>query len=604
MSIRQEKLTIEALEQIDDLCAEFEQKWQTNDPQSIESSLARFQSTEEIGNVQRDALLAELIVLEIDYRRRRGETPAKQEYVERFPQDTQAINDAFHEGDKPTGVFNPPTVQRLAELLPSLQIIELIGAGGMGAVYKARQEGLDRIVALKILPEEFGHDVKFALRFTREARTLAKLNHPNIVALYEFGNVADTYYFLMEYVEGSTLRDIVRSRELAPQHALAIVPHLCDALQYAHDNGVVHRDIKPENILMSIDGSVKIADFGLSRILDSESPQPSLTGTHQVMGTPRYMAPEQLENTHNVDHRADIYSLGVVIYEMLTGELPIGRFAAPSAKVAIDVRLDDVVLRTLEKEPQRRYQRASQIKSDVQSIASDENVASSTATNESPPYAKTLAAGVPSDAGQQTKAVSIVEQEVAGRFLLTRQKLMQRVKDSLRPLLRGQVLQIFFGIGIIILGVQCWSRNTNIPHRLISGIILHVYGIVMIAAAAAVCTRVNRIDYSKPVREIREKIEHLQSVYLGVGPLFGFPWWLMWIPACVAIGFDAVVIYRNSLIPSLVIGVVGLLASLWLYLRALKSGRDSAGSWKTQFSGKSIAAATLALNEIENAQIH
>ena len=115
----------------------------------------------------------------------------------------------------------------------------------------------------------------------------------------------------MEYVEGSTLRDVVKARNLAPEQALAIVPHLCDALQYAHDKGVVHRDIKPENILMSVDGSVKIADFGLSRILGNESQQHSLTGTHQVMGTPRYMAPEQLEGAHGVDHRADIYSMGV-----------------------------------------------------------------------------------------------------------------------------------------------------------------------------------------------------------------------------------------------------------------------------------------------------
>ncbi len=352
MSMRQQKLPIAALERIDDRCADFEQKWQTNEPPSIESLLAG-----EVAPIEREALLAELIVLEVDYRRRRGETPTAQEYLDRFPADATAIHDAFNEGGKPTGAFEPPSVERLAELFPSLQIIELIGAGGMGAVYKARQEGLDRVVAIKILPEEFGHDVKFALRFTREARTLAKLNHPNIVALYEFGNVADTYYFLMEYVEGSTLRDVVKARELAPEHALAIVPYLCDALQYAHDKGVVHRDIKPENILMSVDGSVKIADFGLSRILGNEDQQDSLTATHQVMGTPRYMAPEQLEGTHNVDHRADIYSLGVVIYEMLTGELPIGRFAAPSTKVEIDVRLDDVVLRTLEKEPQRRYQR-------------------------------------------------------------------------------------------------------------------------------------------------------------------------------------------------------------------------------------------------------
>ncbi|MDP6947323.1 MAG: serine/threonine-protein kinase, partial [Myxococcota bacterium] len=149
--------------------------------------------------------------------------------------------------------------------------------------------------------------------------------------------------------------EVVSAGQLAPEYALAIVPHLCDALQFAHDKGVIHRDIKPDNILMATDGSVKIADFGLARILGKVDQQTELTGTHQIMGTPRYMAPEQLESARSVDHRADIYSLGVVFYEMLTGELPIGRFAAPSQKVEIDVRLDEVVLRTLEKEPQRRY---------------------------------------------------------------------------------------------------------------------------------------------------------------------------------------------------------------------------------------------------------
>ena len=179
----------------------------------------------------------------------------------------------------------------------------------------------------------------------------------------------------MEFIDGSTLRDLVKARQLSAEHALRIVPHLCDALQYAHDQRVVHRDIKPENILISSAGVVKIADFGLSRIMGNETQQPMLTGTHQIIGTPRYMAPEQLERSRGVDHRADIYSLGVVFYEMLTGELPLGYFAAPSKKVEIDVRLDEVVLRTLEKEPQRRYQKASQIKSDVQSLTSSRHPA-------------------------------------------------------------------------------------------------------------------------------------------------------------------------------------------------------------------------------------
>ncbi len=211
MSIRQKKLPIAALERIDDLCADFERKWQSGETATIESVLAG-----DFAPIERDVLLAELIALDIDYRRRQGTAPTRQEYLDRFPENPEAVNDAFNDGNLRRGVFEPPTIGRLAELFPSLEIIELIGAGGMGAVYKARQSGLDRLVALKILPEEFGHDVKFALRFTREARTLAKLNHPNIVSVYEFGKVEDTYYFLMEFVDGSTLRDLVRAEHLCP----------------------------------------------------------------------------------------------------------------------------------------------------------------------------------------------------------------------------------------------------------------------------------------------------------------------------------------------------------------------------------------------------
>ncbi len=591
MNIRQKKLPIAALERIDDLCADFERRWQSDEPTTIESVLSGDVSP--IEPVERNVLLAELIVLDIDYRRRRGETPTKQEYLDRFPEVSIAINDALNEGDKRTGVFEPPTVGRLAELFPSLEIIELIGAGGMGAVYKARQSGLDRLVALKILPEEFGHDVRFALRFTREARTLAKLSHPNIVSVYEFGNVEDTYYFLMEFVDGSTLRDVVKAGQLASQHALAIVPHLCDALQYAHDKGVVHRDIKPENILIAADGSVKIADFGLSRILGNESHEEVLTGTHQVMGTPRYMAPEQLEGSRGVDHRADIYSLGVVFYEMLTGELPIGRFAAPSTKVEIDVRLDEVVLRTLEKEPQRRYQHASQIKSDVQSI---------TSTND-PAFARTVVRAPTSYGPTVQKNPSTLEQqELAGRLLLTRRQLMDRVKNSLRPLFRGQQIQIFIGLALILLGVQCWARNTQVLHQVICGVILHVYGVIVISQAALVCTRISRIDYSKPIDMVRSKLESVRSGYLRAGVIIGFVWWLMWIPVSVAVGFDAV-LHPNSLIPSLIVGVVGLFVSLWLYWRALRSANPSSESWRRKLSGESIAAAYLALDEIESAQI-
>jgi serine/threonine protein kinase/protein involved in polysaccharide export with SLBB domain/multidrug efflux pump subunit AcrA (membrane-fusion protein) len=303
--------------------------------------------------------------------------------------------------------FVPPTPAELAPCFPDLEILELVGQGGMGVVYKARQKRLDRLVALKILSPRTGQDPAFAERFAREARAMARLNHPHVVAVYDFGQtdpplapsdatarerggqvegspslplselgrgtggkraLGNLYFFVMEFVDGLTLRQLLEAGKLAPREALAIVPQICEALQYAHDKGVVHRDIKPENLLMDRSGQVKIADFGLAKLVGQGAKDFSLTGAGQVMGTPQYMAPEQIEHPLHVDHRADIYSLGVVFYQMLTGELPIGRFAPPSKKVQIDVRLDEVVLRALEKEPEQRYQQASEIKSHVETI--------------------------------------------------------------------------------------------------------------------------------------------------------------------------------------------------------------------------------------------
>ena len=265
------------------------------------------------------------------------------------------------------GDFQPPTPAELAPYFPELEILALIGKGGMGVVYKARQKRLDRLVALKILAPAFGQDPAFAERFHREARAMGMLNHPHIVAVHDFGQTNGLYYFVMEFVDGVNLRRPLEMGKLSPEQALAIVPQICDALQYAHNAGVVHRDIKPENILLDKSGRVKIADFGLAK-LTGQTQDVTLTGAGQVMGTPHYMAPEQLEHPQAVDHRADIYSLGVVFYQMLTGELPIGRFALPSRKVQVDVRLDEVVLRALEKEPQLRYQQASEVKTDVQAV--------------------------------------------------------------------------------------------------------------------------------------------------------------------------------------------------------------------------------------------
>ena len=263
---------------------------------------------------------------------------------------------------------SPPLVSDIAPFFPQLEILECLGWGGMGVVYKARQPRLNRLVALKILSREKEKDPHFSERFQREAQALARLNHPSIVTVYDFGATDGLFYLLMEFVDGMNLRQLLQSGKISPEQALAIVPHICEALQYAHEQGIVHRDIKPENILLDKQGRVKIADFGIAKILGPERKEEPLTG-EQAIGTPHYMAPEQVEKPATVDHRADIYSLGVVFYEMLTGELPLGKFSPPSQKVRIDVRLDEVVMRALEKEPERRYQQASQVKNQVETIA-------------------------------------------------------------------------------------------------------------------------------------------------------------------------------------------------------------------------------------------
>ena len=276
--------------------------------------------------------------------------------------------------------FVPPSVAELAQRFPQLEILAFIGKGGMGAVYQAKQKQLDRVVALKILPPGIGDDPAFAERFAREARALAKLNHPGIVTLYEFGHTTDgLYYFLMEFVDGVNLRQLLQNGRISPREALAIVPQICDALQFAHDQGIVHRDIKPENILLDRRGRVKVADFGLAKLVGQGSEpaagyaaaagSPSLTEAGKIVGTPRYMAPEQTERPADVDHRADIYALGVVFYQMLTGELPDAQIEPPSRKVHVDVRLDEIVLRALEKKPEMRYQQASVLKTQVETVA-------------------------------------------------------------------------------------------------------------------------------------------------------------------------------------------------------------------------------------------
>jgi serine/threonine protein kinase len=277
----------------------------------------------------------------------------------------------------------PPPIESVAAAFPQLEILELIGHGGMGVVYKARQPRLDRLVALKLLPQSLAADAAFAERFNREARVLARLNHPNIVTVHDFGQSGGFFYLLMEFVDGVNLRQAMRAGRFTPQQAMMLVPKICEALQFAHDEGILHRDIKPENILLDTKGRVKIADFGIAKLLGEAREKVTLTGSGQAVGTPHYMAPEQLEHPQDVDQRADIYSLGVVFYEMLTGELPIGRFAPPSQKSDVDARVDDVVFHALEKEREKRFRSAGEVKTSVEAITSN---APATPAQAEPPH--------------------------------------------------------------------------------------------------------------------------------------------------------------------------------------------------------------------------
>ncbi len=280
----------------------------------------------------------------------------------------EAASTPTETGD-PTQKGPPPPIHTVVTAFPNLEILEMIGHGGMGVVYKARQPKLDRFVALKLLSQSLATDPAFAERFHREARLLARLNHPNIVSVYDYGEANGFFFLLMEYVDGVNLRQALQLGRFTPQQALDLVPKICEALQFAHEEGILHRDIKPENILLDTRGRIKIADFGIAKLLGAKTPDTALTASGSAIGTPQYMAPEQLEHRQDIDQRADIYSLGVVFYEMLTGELPLGRFAPPSQKSAVDPRVDEVVFRTLEKEREKRYQTAGEVKTQVEHIS-------------------------------------------------------------------------------------------------------------------------------------------------------------------------------------------------------------------------------------------
>jgi len=242
-----------------------------------------------------------------------------------------------------------------------------LGRGGMGVVYRAHQPSLERTVAIKLLSSDLIGDPDGVRRFRLEAKSVAKLNHPNIVQVYDIEEEENLLYLVMEFVDGESLDGLITKEALTESRCLKIVAEIADALHYAHEKGIVHRDVKPANVLMTSEGRVKVADFGLAYLIDREG---GVTRTGFLVGSPNYMSPEQATG-QKIDRRSDIYSLGVVLFRMLTGRVP---FVAESSHAVLFMQVQQeppdpremnrnislvtrgLVLKALNKKPEARFQ--------------------------------------------------------------------------------------------------------------------------------------------------------------------------------------------------------------------------------------------------------
>ncbi len=286
----------------------------------------------------------------------------------------QALLAAGASGSPVTGrarAWQPPSVEQLQAVLPAYEVTRLIARGGMGAVYCGIQKTLRRMVAIKVLPPGIEDaDLQFAARFKHEAQSMAQLSHPNIVAVFDAGEAADgLLYFVMEFVEGTDVGQLIaHCGRLSPEQAVTITMAVCDALAFAHEEGIIHRDIKPSNIMLDKRGRVKVADFGLAKVINMDNTL--VTGSNLAMGTPDFIAPEALIPGAKVDQRADLYAVGVMLYQMLTGRIPRGRFDPPSGLVhQVGKGYDAIVDKALQTNCEKRYTTALELKTDVQRMA-------------------------------------------------------------------------------------------------------------------------------------------------------------------------------------------------------------------------------------------
>lgn len=263
----------------------------------------------------------------------------------------------------PHTTFVAPEISELAPLFPGYHIECLIATGGMGAVYRAIQKSLDRTVAIKILPQEFSNDAAFCAGFEAEAKAMARLNHPNLIGVYDFGAVNGMLYIIMEFVPGKSVFHSAHGIAIDPKEVIRLVTGICSGLAHAHENGILHRDIKPSNILLDLNAQPKIGDFGLARPVGSK-----IQEGEEIFGTPHYTAPEVVHSPNSVGFRADIFSVGVMLHELLTGKLPAEDQRPASAIAHCDPRFDAIIRRATNPLPELRYSSAKEIILELQAI--------------------------------------------------------------------------------------------------------------------------------------------------------------------------------------------------------------------------------------------
>jgi len=255
------------------------------------------------------------------------------------------------------GVVQPEKQVRIGAYL----LTSKIGQGGIAEIYKGRQESLDRDIAIKILSSKLTSDEDIVRRFERESMVIARLNHPNIVHIIDKGHTGGRYYFVMDFIDGTSLREVIDSKKIPLRAKLEMIVQVCKGLDYAHKNGVIHRDIKPANILIDRQGNALVADFGIAQIVGT--PEAEMTSSDVIMGTLSYMSPEQKVSSASVDQTTDIYAVGVILYEILCGKKPLGRFKMPSElNSEIDSDFDKIVSTCLAQEPGDRFQTAVELK--------------------------------------------------------------------------------------------------------------------------------------------------------------------------------------------------------------------------------------------------